>query len=324
MSTSNHPSGYPENQPRKDSRNIVIGLFAVALVGSLGYAIYSNSNHSSIQQTQQTQITKAVDEKGTLQRNFDDALVRLDSLTGSSNKLQSTIADKDKDVAKMKVDIRKILSKQNLTEAEKKKAQTLITELNQRISTMEEEVARLTQDNKNLNEDKTKLTQDKVVLTSDLQTTTSAKEELEKKVDVASTFNASNIMITPVQLKKNGEEKVTTKAKKVDELKVSFDVSNRITMNGQTDVYVCITAPDGKMIAVPEMGSGTFTTREEGDKVFTSKVPVEFEAGKVKAVQFVWKQESGFQKGAYKIEIYHNGFKIGEATKELKKGGLFS
>ena len=35
------------------------------------------------------------------------------------------------------------------------------------------------------------------------------------------------------------------------------------------------------------------------------------------------KQGDKFQKGYYKIEIYHNGFKIGEGTRELKKGGLF-
>ena len=53
-------------------------------------------------------------------------------------------------------------------------------------------------------------------------------------------------------------------------------------------------------------------------------VPVEFESGKVKHVQFSWKQDGSFQTGVYKIEIYHNGFKIGEGAKELKKGGLFS
>ena len=72
------------------------------------------------------------------------------------------------------------------------------------------------------------------------------------------------------------------------------------------------------------MGSGTFTTRDEGDKTFTSKVPVDFESGKMKNVQFTWKQDEAFQTGTYKIEIYHNGFKIGEQSKELKKGGLFS
>jgi len=146
---------------------------------------------------------------------------------------------------------------------------------------------------------------------------------LEKKVDIASTLNATNIAITPVHSKSNGQEKMTTTAKRVDKLIISFDVDNRIATSGQVDVYVCITAPDGKAVSVPALGSGTFTTRDEGDKSFTAKVGVDFEAGKKKSVQFAWKQDSPFQRGIYTIQIYHNGFKIGEGTKELKKGGIF-
>jgi hypothetical protein len=223
----------------------------------------------------------------------------------------------------LKSQIRGILKKEKLSEEERKKAESLIKELNDKISNLEQEVARLTQENQQLNQDKTQLTQDKEKLTQDLQTTTTAKQDLEKKVDIASTLNASNIAITPVKDKKNGQEKVTTTAKKVDKLIISFDVSNRIAQTGQTDVYVCITGPDGKPISVPSLGSGSFTSRDEGDKVFTAKVPVDIEAGKTKSVQFAWKQNTPFQKGSYKIEIYHNGFKIGEGTRELKKGGIF-
>ncbi|HXO78009.1 MAG TPA: hypothetical protein VN824_22295, partial [Puia sp.] len=143
------------------------------------------------------------------------------------------------------------------------------------------------------------------------------------KVDVASTLNASNISITPMHEKSDGKDKETTTARKVNKLVIGFDVSNRIAQTGQTDVYVCITGPDGKPISVPALGSGNFTSREDGDKIYTAKVPVDFEAGKSKSIQFAWKQNSTFQKGNYKIEIYHNGFKIGEGTRELKKGGLF-
>jgi hypothetical protein len=157
-----------------------------------------------------------------------------------------------------------------------------------------------------------------------VQTTTTANDDLSKKVDIASTLVADNIKVVPLQDKKNGEEKITDKAKKVNKLSISFDVTNRIAATGQTDVYVCITGPDGKIISVPAMGSGTFTTREEGDKAFTSKVPVDFETGKMKNVKFTWKQDDAFQTGVYNIAIYHNGFKIGEQSRELKKGGLFS
>ena len=71
---------------------------------------------------------------------------------------------------------------------------------------------------------------------------------------------------------------------------------------------------------MPTSGSGTFTTRDEGDKVFTNKMDVNYEQGKRLPVSFDWKPEAGkYQTGNYKVEIYQNGYKIGEGTKTLKK-----
>ncbi|HZK64325.1 MAG TPA: hypothetical protein VFC34_09275 [Puia sp.] len=325
MSTTNYPSATPQSQPpRKDFKNLVIGLLAAGFLGTWGYLLWNNNKQEQVQQNQQTQIAKVTDEKGTLQKNFDDALVRLDSLTGTNNRLNTQLTGANSDIAKKKAEIRSILGKRNASQAELNRAKSLINELNGKISDLQKQVADLTTTNTQLTADKTQLSADKEKLTSDLQTTTTAKEDLEKKVDIASTLNASNIAVTPVHDRKNGKEKVTTTAKRVDKLIISFDVNNRIAQNGQTDVYVCITGPDGKPISVPALGSGTFASRDEGDKIFTAKVPVDIEAGKTKSVQFAWKQNSEFQKGNYKIEIYHNGFKIGEGVRELKKGGLFS
>jgi predicted nucleic acid-binding Zn-ribbon protein len=325
MSTTNYPSATPQSQPpKKDFKNLIIGLLAAGFLGTWGYLLWNNNKQEQVQQNQQTQIAKVTDEKGTLQKNFDDALVRLDSLTGTNNRLNTQLTGANSDIAKKKSEIRSILGKRNATQAELNRAKSLINDLNGKISDLQKQVADLTTQNTQLTSDKTQLTADKEKLTSDLQTTTTAKEDLEKKVDIASTLNASNIAVTPVHDRKNGKEKVTTTAKRVDKLVISFDVNNRIAQNGQTDVYVCITGPDGKPISVPALGSGTFASRDEGDKIFTAKVPVDIEAGKSKSVQFAWKQNNEFLKGNYKIEIYHNGFKIGEAVRELKKGGLFS
>ena len=326
MSTSNYPSATSTtttNQPqRKDYRGLIIGLLAVGLLGTWGYLLWNNNKQDQIHQTDQQQIEKVTDEKSEIQKNFDDALVRLDSISGNNNELQGQLSERTSEIGKLKSEIRTILSKRNATAAELNRAKELINELNVKVGNLEEEVARLTQENQQLSTDKVVLTQDKERLTQDLQVTSTAKQELEKKVDVASTLNASNIAITAVN-ERRGKEKVTSTAKKVDKLVISFDVDNRIAQAGQTDVFVCITAPDGKPVSVEALGSGTFTTREEGDKVYTAKVPVEMEAGKRKPVQFAWKQNSDFLRGAYKIEIYHNGFKIGEGVRELKKGGLF-
>lgn len=322
--TTNYPSATPQSQPpKKDYKNLVIGLLAAGFLGTWGYLLWNNNKQEQVQTQQQSQISKVTDEKGQLQKNFDDALVRLDSLTGTNNKLQGQLAEGQGQIGKLKGQIRDILRKEHITEAEKKKAEELIKDLNDKVSNLEQQVAQLTQDNQQLTTEKTQLTADKEKLTTDLQTTSTAKQDLEKKVDVASTLNASNISVTPMHERKDGKDKETTTARKVNKLVIGFDVSNRIAQTGQTDVYVCITGPDGKPISVPALGSGTFSTRDEGDKVYTAKVPVDFESGKSKSVQFAWKQNSEFQKGNYKIEIFHNGFKIGEGTRELKKGGLF-
>jgi len=323
MNTSNYSSAPSDYEPRrKNGKSTTIVVLAIAFAASLGYLVINNNNKATVVEQQQTQIAKVSDEKSTIQKSFDESLVRLDSMSTVSNGLKGTLATRNAEIAKRKTEIRHILNKKNASAAELAKAKELITQLNDKIGSMEQEVAHLTQDNQALTQDKAVLTTDKEKLTADLTSTTAVKEDLEKKVDVASTLNASNIAITPVDVKSNGKEKVTSTAKRVNKLIISFDVNNRIAQAGSTDIYVCVMGPDGKSIATPT--SGSFTTREEGDKSFTAKVPVELETGKNKNVQFAFAPGANFQQGSYTIQIYQNGFKIGEGVRELKKGGLFS
>lgn len=325
MSTTNYPSATPQNQPpRKDSKNLIIALLAIGILGTWGYFLYDkNKSDKNLAQVQKEYV--AVDSsKNELEKSYNAALGRLDSLTGYKNELEGKLSDRNSEIKKLKGRIDGLIKKQNLTASEKKEAERLIAELNEKISGLEQEVERLKTENTQLNTDLGAEKQKTTQLTTDLQTTTTAKQELEQKVDVASTLNASNISITPINEKGNGKEKVTSTAKRVDKLVIGFDVDNRIVQTGTTDVFVCITGPDGKPVAVEALGSGSFKTREDGEKIYTAKVNVDFEQGKKKHVEFAWKQNSDFLKGDYKIEIYHNGFKIGEGVRTLKKGGLFS
>ena len=331
MSTTNfEKSSVETNKPTKDYRNLFMGILAVLLVGVSGYLVFDKKNTSQTIDKQQTQIAKVTDEKSDIQQSFDASLSRLDSIKSVNTGLQSKLASSNSEISKTKAEIRSILNKKNATATELNRAKQLIASLNDKITTMQADVARLTQENQTLTQDKVVLTQEKTVLTEekeklnqDLTTTTVAKQDLEKKVDIASTLNASNISITPVKLKNNGQEKVTSTAKRVDKLKISFDVDNRIAQSGTTDIYVLVVGPDGKPISIEALHSGTFTTREEGDKSFTAKLPVELETAKRKNVEFQFTPGS-FQQGNYTVQIYQNGFKIGESTRELKKGGLFS
>lgn len=326
MNSANIETSTPlQKAPEKKSyKNLLIAVLGTALVGVSAYSIADKGKSGEQIMQQQSQIAKVTQEKSDLQQNFDASLARLDSMTTSNTTLNKELVAKNTEIAKVKSEIRSILNKKNATAAELSKAKRLIEELNGRISSMESDIAKLTEENKQLTAEKVSLTQEKEKLTQDLTTTAAAKTELEKKVDVASTLNASNIRITPINVKGNGKEKVSTTAKRVDKLLIAFDVENRIAQNGSTDLFVMITGPDGKVITSDASGSGTFTTRGDGEKTFTAKVPVEVETAKKKNVEFGFMPGTTFQKGSYKVQIYQNGFLIGEGTTELKKGGLFS
>lgn len=305
-------------------KNIVIGVLAAVIVGLTGYLITDKNKLSGVIHQQAAQITKVNDEKSDIQKSFDASLARLDSMHAINTSLDGKLLEKNREIAKVKSAIRSILNKRNASTQELSRAKSLIASLNGKIENLQEEVIRLAKENDNLSSEKALLTMEKERLTTELSSTENAKQALEKKVDIGTTLNASNIKITPVNIKNNGKEKVSTVAKRVDKFMISFDVDNRIAAPGTMDVYVLVIGPDGKPVAVDGQDSGTFNTRMDGYKSFTARVPVEIETAIKKNVEFAFKPETIFQQGDYTVQIYQNGFMIGERTQSLKKGGLFS
>ena len=325
MANTNYPTTEsPRTNPpsNNNTKNILIGVLAAGLLGTWGYFLYDKNQSDEKIQVTQAQANTSMSSRDSVQLLYNDALTRLDSLTGNNNNLQGQLGERQSEITKMKNEINSILRKRNATQAELSRAKSLIAELNGKIENLEVEVARLTGENQQLASNNTQLTSEKQVLETNLQTTTAEKDELASTVDVASTFSASNIAIRPVNEKKNGKEKETTTAKRVDKLVVSFDVENRVARSGPADLYVVVTGPNGQVVSDPSMGSGTLTTRTDGDRQFTYKSTLNYEQGTRKSVQIPLRQND-FQTGNYKIEIYQNGFKIAEGVRSLKKGGLF-
>ncbi|MEP6681674.1 MAG: hypothetical protein ABJA35_00370 [Parafilimonas sp.] len=330
MSYSNYPSSTSENQPAdqpKDNRKLIYGILIAALVGTWGYIIYDKNKSGEKIDQLTTQYTAADSSRSAVESEYNDALSRMDSLTGTNTKLSADLEARKNQIDSLKSSIRSELSKKN---ADLGKARSMIKELNGKITDLLAQVDQLKQENQTLTTANTDLTNQRDTLTVQkahvqqvLDTTEAQKEHIQ---DVGSTLHASNINIAAIDIKSSGKEKVVTKAKNTDVFRISFDLDeNRVAASGSKELYVCVTGPDGHPITIPTNGSGTFTTRDEGDKVFTNKIDVQYEQGKRMPVSFDWKPETGkYQTGSYKIQIYQNGYKIGEGTKELRKGGLFS
>jgi predicted nuclease with TOPRIM domain len=317
----------PQQPKSRDNRAIIYGVLIAALLGTWGYIIWDKSKSNETITQLQSQYSNVDSSRNAIQQEYNDALARLDSATGNNTQLQGVLSERRNEIEGLKKQISHITNNRNATAAELSRARGLINQLNMKIDDMYAEIQRLrgenqtlTTANQRLGREKEQLNTEKGQLQENLTTTESARREVE---DVASTLHASNMNITPIKVKNSGKEKETTTAKRVDLLRISFDLDeNRIAASGNKELYVAVTAPDGRPVTMAS-GSGTFDTREEGSKTYTNRINVPYEQGKRSTVSFDWKQEGRYQLGEYKIQVYHNGYKIGEGKTALKKGGLF-
>src|SRR6185312_1529583 len=306
-------------------RNILTAILVIALLGTWGYIIFDKNKTRQKEQDLTSQIVNSDSSKNELQRELDDAALRLDALKTSNVKADSLLKTKDKDIDALKSRIQSIINNRNATKAQLAEANRLIAQLKGNIETYTAQIDSLQTANTQLTETNRVVTQQRDVVKKSFDSASQVIQHKDTVIDIGSTLDASNFSIEGIKEKHSGKEKVTSTAKRVDKLSISFTLgANRITPSGPKDIYVCITDPTGKPVQVDALGSGTFTTREGDQKPFTKKIEVNYVQGQKQPVKVEWTQNSKFLTGGYKVEIYNNGFKIGEGVVTLKKGGLFS
>ena len=328
MTFENYPSAAPTPEPPKKEesnwRTILISVLIVALLGTWGYILWDRSNNKEIIQQKDTKYAAVVTEKDTLQTLLNEATDRYDVLKTISVKKDSTITARDKEISDKKQKIQNLLATANGDKSKLAEARNLIASLNTSIEDYKSQVEILKGEKIQLTKEKEQVTQEKNKVIQDLDSTKNIVKEKEDIIDIGSTLHASHFSVIGINERKNGKEKETSTAKKVDKFRITFDLDeNRITPSGNKDIFVVITTPDGKVVTEDELGSGSFTDRDGNEVKYTKHITISYAQGQRQSLSFDWKA-GDYTTGDYKIVVYNNGFKIGEGVHHLKKGGLFS
>jgi TolA-binding protein len=240
------------------------------------------------------------------------------------NNSKETIQQKDTVIAtttSQKDELQKELeetNKEKLTEA-----RLMIADLNGDIESFKTKIETLEGEKIVLTKEKETVTKQRDQVRKDFDSSQLVIKQKDEVIDIGSTLHATNFSILGINDKGNGNEKQTSTAKRVDKLRISFDLDeNRITQSGVKNIFVCIIAPDATEIS--SIDNARFSTRDGKEKPYTQKLDVNYVQWQRQTINFDWRQTGGFKPGDYKIEIYNNGFKIGEGIRSLKKGGIFS
>lgn len=298
------------NESSSISSKITIGVLVLVIIGSW---IYFNSSKVDIITTYDNKIAVIDSAKAKIQAEFIEVSAKADSLTNQNTTLQGDLLDKSNQIQKLKSNISTILRKQNATDVELAEAKTLIADLNGKVTNLFADLSKAQAENKDLTAKNEVLNTTNTTLNTNLTATQKEKERLQ---DIGSTLHASTFSIQALRVKDDGTEKVTSNTKRANTIRLSFQIDrNKITPTGAQELFVCITGPDGK--AFNE--TGKINTREDGTKAYSNKLSVQYEQNKDLPVSYDIKNIT-FTEGEYLVEIYHNGFKIGEGKTKLTKG----
>jgi flagellar basal body-associated protein FliL len=113
MTNTNYPSATPQNQPPSKgngTKNVVIGVLAAALLGTWAFYLVNQGKQKEEITTSENKGLAYMSQRDSLKMLYDDAEIRLDSITGANNNLQGDKSALQKDIDAKKAEIRRILN----------------------------------------------------------------------------------------------------------------------------------------------------------------------------------------------------------------------
>ena len=305
----------------KDNKSLLLALLAVGLVITWVYHLYDKSQYSNhtreILVKDSSAVAKAVFD--SLRVFFIHTLDQLDpekiQVDSSTRKLSdSAWMQKLAAVNQLRIDIRNILQKKDIS-------QENLGAIKIKIDTLQIRMIELEKEGTILNENK-KPDGELTHLSNEVNTQQNRKKESDetkiqpKKNNPPSLFVASGIRFAAYKVQPDQKEIETTQQDEANKFVSSFTVKNNTTGFQTAEIIIVVSDPSGKSVNPEVWDAGSFETKTEGRKVYTRKVKFEYNKGEAKHLIFTLEPDS-FEKGTYKIILYHNGIRIGESSWKL-------
>lgn len=304
-------------------KNIIIAALAVCLLLAVFYIVYTEEANSKNSVEMQGNINDLERSREILKQelrivraDFDDAKTRV-------VKKDSSLGYQDRMILEKQKEIQSILNKEGITSDELQRAKRLIASLQADIKVFKEEIVRLKDENLKLTNKNTALASEnsnlsdqKKTVESDLNQEKENKNNLIKETN--STLSISNYSIKGLVVKSSGREVETNRARRIDKVRVTFDLDKNLNATSENkELYVTVYKPNGEVGKFVGAQSGDITLRSGSSVRYSDRVNVNYNNMSGARVKFDW-VDYEFPKGEYKIDIYQNGYKVGQNTITLK------
>ncbi|MBC7947308.1 MAG: hypothetical protein H7Y42_05475 [Chitinophagaceae bacterium] len=306
----------------KDTRSLLLALLSVGLVLTWVYHFYDKANYSMVKSQRVDVDTVSIAERvrDSLNRQyvaaFDEFDTRLDSSRSASDSLRLILAGRMSEINRLKNEISSILKNPKSTSAELAEARRKMVELEGRVQQMRDQNANMEVEKQGLVTKLEQVTGDAAGMEKNMRRLDDENKDLREKIRQASVFMSSALHLAAIDVREDKEQE-TVQSKKADKFVVSFVVQNNVNPQMNAEVFVVVKEPDGGILQNSAWDSGSFETKGEGKQSYTRKVRFDYEKGEQKRLIFSLDTDE-FQKGQYKMQVWHQGHLVGEADKTLR------
>jgi cell division protein FtsB len=288
----------------KQSNKSITVVLVILLLAAIGYAFYSDSQHSALQAELEA-------EKTEIKSELDQLIVKYDAKIAENTTLNTKLSAARQDI---------ILYRDSL-KAEKKASYATIKRYKRRVYSLSKknkelfrQVEELTSQNHKLNEE---VVAAKVVIENQEVAGAELKARnrvLSDKVDVAAKLTVDNLTVASMKKRSSGSLKATSKAKYTDAFRVSFKIDqNLLAENGDKTTYIVITDSEGEVVAPKGKLEGTSPEAYYSDMTTISYQNIDTE---VIIITDVNRKEN--KKGLYTISAMLDGEVVGNTELSLR------
>lgn len=316
-------SSQPENQ--NSAPWILVGL--LALVASVFAFLFFSQKGDLVEQ--QNEIVAKANEMAYTQskldsvsRALDEKIAEVQRLGGNITELETVKAKLEADLAQFRRNDRRESGKYL---AKIKEYEKFLEEKDVEIAALKEENSKLLAYNDSLSsqigvlyEDRLALERRQQELADTLNMFNEENRILTEKVNLAAALKAENVNVTAITSKGKERDRNTYKAKKVDKIKVAFVLAeNPLSTQDKKEIYLRVLDPDGAVLTDEAVGGGNFMTVTGEDSRYSAREVVTFTNDNQK-VEMIYDYANQFRPGKYNVELFAEGYKIGDTDFVVK------
>ena len=304
-----------QTNDKRSKKLLFLMIFALVLLNvGLIYQLVSKNNQLQNTQTELVDTTQELDNLKVIE---DELRVDLELKSGQNAKLDSVIQLRNQEIQKKVSQIRSLLSKGKVTQAELANATQEMAEFKNEVEKLKAEIEELSKQNQYL-KDENYVMQKQIDAEREInQEMRSKNTELVKQVAVGSRIFLKSLVANPMRNALVGDFKITDKLSKLEKVEVSCTLGNNdLVEKGDKTIYFQIVTPNKSTLHSDNNSSGTFNF-DGGDRMYTVKKSVNFQ-NKNETVSFSIPKSDGMTEGNYKVNVFSQNHKMGSAEFTLR------